>query len=318
MFIDEVAITVQSGSGGRGCESFCLRTDHKKVPDGGDGGKGGDIIFCADKNVSGLEDFVNRRVIRAEAGGSGGANFKTGRSSAPVVMRLPCGTLILNRETDLRIRDLADHGDEVVVAKGGRGGAGNQHGRRVCDPGEGHAVQLMLILKLVSHVALVGLPNSGKSLLLNQLTGARAKVDTYPFSTKSPQLGVFEASDYRQLKICELPGILEGSHAGKGLGNKFLRHLERTQLIVVLLDPFNDYKLGVREGYKVLLHELGRYAENIPDIPRMIVVNKSDLPGFAKRLAGMKSEFKEPVFLVSALTGNGIDKLKQALERAVS
>lgn len=318
MFIDEANIMVESGAGGRGCESFFMRTDHKKVPDGGNGGKGGDIVFRADENVTGLEDFLRKRIIRAEPGGAGGANLKTGKSSAPVIVRIPCGTLILNRETNLRIRDLFNHGEEVIVAQGGRGGPGNQHGHQVHDPEKGQTVSLSLILKLMSDAVFIGSPSGGKSTLLNQLTHANAKVGAYPFSTRVPQLGVMETSDYRQFKLCELPALLEGAHEGKGLGNKFLRHLERTRLIVLVLDPFNEYGKSIRENYDMLIHELRRYAENILDIPRIIAVNKSDLPGFAKKIKEAKVAFKEPTFTVSALTGDGIEKFKQELENRLS
>ncbi len=318
MFIDEVNITVESGAGGRGCVSFFVRTDHKKVPDGGNGGKGGDIVFQADENVTGLEDFLRKRIIRAESGGSGGANLKTGKSSAPVVVRIPCGTLILNRETNLRIRDLYDHGEEVIVAEGGRGAPGNQHGHQDHIPEKGQVVQVGLILKLLSDAVFIGSPSSGKSTLLNQLTHAHTKVGNYPFSTQVPQLGVMEAPDYRQFKLCELPALLEGSHEGKGLGNKFLRHLERTRLIVLVLDPFNENGKNVRENYKVLIHELERYSENILDIPRIIVINKSDRPEFSKKVKNAKVAFKEPTSTISALTGDGVKKFKQELEHRLS
>ena len=317
MFIDEINITVESGVGGKGCESFFVRTDHKRVPNGGNGGKGGDIIFRADENVTGLDDFLHKRIIKAEPGGSGGANLKTGRSSDPVILKIPCGTFILNRESNLRIRDLVDHGDEVIVAEGGKGGTGNQHGQLLQAPGKGQIVQLSLTVKLASDVVLLGLPNSGKSLLLRGLTNAQAKVETYPFSTQAPQLGIMESSGYGQLKICELPGLLKGASEGKGLGNKFLRHLERTRLIVLVLDPFNEYALSMRESYKVILHELKLHAENILDIPRLIVVNKSDKTGFSKYADSAQASFKETVIAVSALSGTGLDKLKLQLEKTL-
>lgn len=315
MFIDEFNITVESGAGGRGCESFFVRTDHKRVPNGGNGGKGGDIIFRADENVTGLEDFVHRRIIKAATGGAGGPNLMTGRTGDPVILKIPCGTFLINRETNLRIRDLIDHGDEVIVAEGGKGGSGNQNGQGLHAPGKGQVVQVGLIVKLASDIALVGLPNSGKSLLLRALTHAQAKVENYPFSTQTPQLGIMECSSYEQLKICELPGLLAGASEGKGLGNKFLRHLERTKLVALVLDPFNEYGLSLKESYKVLVHELKCYAENILDIPRIVIVNKSDKEGFSKFADSARASFKETVLNVSALEGAGLDELKLHLEK---
>ena len=313
MFIDEINLVVEPGSGGKGCESYAVRSDRKRVPDGGDGGKGGDIIFRADQNVVDLDELRYRKNIRAPAGEPGGPNNRTGRSSQPVIVKVPCGTLIMDQQNDLRIRDLKVHGEEVVVAEGGRGGGGNQHGQMRASE-KGIVVQVSLVIRLVTDVVLLGFPNSGKSLLLSKLTHAQPKSELYPFSTQAPQLGTLEVSDYKQIKICELPGLLEGSHAGKGIGNKFLRHLNHTKLLVLVLDPYNSYSATVSQNYKILIEELRRYNESTLNIPRLIVINKADQPGFKERVKNFHPNNGEKVLIISSSRDDGLEKLKQELE----
>lgn len=316
-FVDEVDIKVESGAGGRGCESYRMRSDRKRVPEGGNGGCGGDVVFQADRNVTSLEDLKFRQRICAASGEPGGANGRTGRSSAPVIVKVPCGTLITDRATHLRIRELNAHADSVVVAKGGQGGIGNHGGGSTREPERAMTVDLHVVLKLASDVVLIGFPSSGKSTLLNHLTRAHAKTGAYSFSTSAPELGMLETDDFCQLKICELPGVIQGSHQGKGLGNAFLRHALNTRLVLILLDPYNAGALTVSENYRVILEELRHYKPELLSIPRMVLINKADLADFKERFDAESFRIEEPCFVISALSGYNLPVLRKELEHSL-
>jgi len=317
IFVDEVMIHIQSGNGGKGCESFYRRTDKKFVPTGGDGGKGGDIIFRAVRNMTSLYSFKFNPQHRADSGQLGGGNQKTGRNGKDLVVFVPCGTTIFNKADHLLIRDLVHEGDEVVALRGGRGGMGNQHHGKAATPGEpGQSMDLVLSLKLRADIFLIGSPNSGKSRLLNYLTGSKAKSEAYPFATKSPQLGIFQTPDYRSLLLCELPSLVSGSSQGKALGNQFLKHLARARLLFLMLDPFQDAFDPVA-GYNELLEEIRAFNPEFAAIPHFLVISKIDRPEVSESLTKKKLNVPCPVFKISAETGLGIEALMQGAEKKI-
>ncbi len=316
MFIDKVQVTVQGGNGGSGCDSFYQRTDRKSVPHGGDGGHGGSVIFRADTNAPDLGNFRFKQRLIAPSGGHGGSSKKRGRNGEDLIVRVPPGTRIVDRERHLLIRYLTQDGDEVVVAKGGEGGRGNLGGKEIEIGQKGALIDLELTLHLPADIFLIGLPNSGKSTLMNRLTRTHLKTEGYPFSTKNPEVGVWKVSDYESLKLCELPSLYEGSHEGRGLGSFFLKHLEDAPHILYLLDPASQFAASIEEGYAILRKELGVYSEDLLKVPHAVVVNKIDLLP-VKSKAKKKLGSGVPVFYISALTGEGIDKLEMHLKKQV-
>lgn len=317
IFVDEVVIHIRSGNGGKGCESYFRRTDKKFVPTGGDGGRGGDVIIRADRNLTNLYQFKFNPEYRADSGQLGGGNQKTGRDGEDLIIRVPCGTTVFNKTEKLLIRDLVNEGDEVVAVKGGRGGIGNQHHGKTATPGEsGQWLDVVLSLKLKADIFLVGSPNSGKSRLLNYLTGSKAKSEHYPFATQSPQLGTFETADYRSILLCELPSLVSGSSRGKALGNQFLKHLARARLLFLMLDPFQDAFDPVA-GYNALLQELRAFNPEFTAIPHFLVIGKMDRPEVSQLLEKKKINVSCPVFKISAETGAGIEPLMQEAEKRV-
>lgn len=316
-FIDEVVIRIESGRGGRGCESYFRRSDKKMVPTGGDGGRGGDVMIRAADKVASLHPFVYKKHFRAESGRLGGGNQKKGKDGKDLILEVPCGTTVFNKTHHLLIRDLAENGDEVTVVKGGRGGRGNRHGNdKATEGGDSEGFEVILSLKIKADVFLVGKPNSGKSLLLNRLTGSKVKTEPYPFTTQFPQLGIYRTEDFQSLTLCELPAILAGASRGKGLGNHFLKHLERARLILLMLDPLENAFDAVR-GYNELLKEIWDYRAGWGEIPHFLVIGKAD--AIAKdQAAKLPIRVPCPVFFVSAETGEGIDSLMKEAMKAVS
>ena len=316
MFVDEIIIHIQSGSGGKGCESYYRRTDKKFVPTGGDGGKGGDVIIRADRNVTSLYSFRFNPLFRADSGQLGGGNQKTGRNGQDVVILVPCGTSVFNKAGHLLIRDLLNEGDEVIALRGGRGGIGNQHHGKMATPGEpGQSLDVVLDLKVKADIFFVGSPNSGKSRLLNYLTGSKAKSEAYPFATKSPQLGIFETADYKTFVLCELPSLVSGSSKGKALGNQFLKHLSRARLLFLMVDPFQS-DFDAAAGYNELIEELKAYNPDFAGIPHFLLINKMDTPE-ASEAVKKKVNVPCPVFRISAETGAGIEMLMKEAEKRI-
>jgi GTP-binding protein len=285
LFIDLVTVKVAAGTGGSGCSSF-RREKFTPMggPDGGDGGKGGDVIVRGDANFSTLLDFKYRDQWDAERGEHGMGSNKTGRSGKDVVLPLPPGTVIRDRDTGERLGEILDHGQEFVVAKGGRGGKGNtffatatHQSPREWQPGEEGVVRnLEFELKLIADIGLVGQPNAGKSTLLSVISAARPKIAYYPFTTLAPNLGVVQLSDSRTFVVADIPGIIEGAHEGKGLGLQFLRHIERTRLLAIMI-PIDA--MDWQEEYDKLRVEVRSYSEELAAKPHCVVFTKLDLLG---------------------------------------
>ena len=327
MFIDEVNLKLVAGKGGDGCTSF-LREKYVPLggPDGGNGGKGGSIIFKADKGLRTLIDLRYKKVIKGEAGQMGRGRNQTGSSADDLVIVVPIGTTIKDTDTNLIICDLVSDNQECVVAKGGRGGKGNAafmtnknkapYTSELGEPGEERNV--CCELKLLADVGLVGFPSVGKSSLISVISAAKPKIADYHFTTLVPNLGVVKAGDYSYV-VADLPGMIEGSSEGVGLGDKFLRHASRCRVVCHVLDMAEVDGRDVIEDYKIIRNEIKKYDENLYNKKELIVANKMDLPKAKENLEKFKKEFKDAEILeVSAATKEGtkelIFKLKELLE----
>ena len=324
MFVDEAKIVVRGGDGGKGCVSF-RREKYvpKGGPDGDDGGDGGDVIMRASPNVNTLVNLAHRRVYRAQDGENGRGGLKSGKDGRDLTIEVPPGTIICDANTDRVLRDLSEPGQEVIVAHGGRGGRGNIHfatpvnqtPRYAEDGQDGEERRLRLELKLIADVGLVGLPNAGKSTLLSRVSAARPKIAPYPFTTKEPQLGIVSGGEYRSLVMADLPGLIEGAHKGVGLGDEFLRHIERTRIIVHMIDiaPLGGPKPS--DAYRILRNELREYSEELARKPEIVVANKMDLTGARKNLNALRKEIGMDVIAISAVSGQGLPILLKAMFR---
>ena len=320
MFIDNAKITITAGSGGNGCRSF-YRDKYTRwgVPDGGDGGKGGDVIIRADRNLSTLLDFRYNRHFKGRSGENASSNNKKGRDAEAAVVRVPVGTLVKDAVSDCVLRDLTVDGQEVVVAKGGRGGIGNRHQRRQeapVPPEPGEVKEILLDLKIIADVGVVGFPNVGKSTLISQLSNAHPKIAPYPFTTKSPVLGVVRHGE-KQFTIEDIPGLIEGSAGGKGLGDKFLRHVERTRLLVHLIDIAGFEGRDPIADYRAINKELKGYSKEVASKPQIVVANKMDLAAAKKNLAAFKKATRKKVYPISALQKEGLEELIEALAERI-
>src|SRR5687768_16368025 len=317
MFIDRVIVRVTAGNGGSGIASF-RREKFTPLggPDGGDGGKGGDVIIRGDSNLATLLDYTYRDAWQAESGDHGSGSNKTGRSGDDVVLPVPPGTVVRNHDTGAAIGEVLENGDSFVVARGGRGGKGNTwfatsvlRSPREWQPGEdGEAITLELELKLIADVGLVGQPNAGKSTLLSVISAATPKIGDYPFTTLSPNLGVVQLSDGRTFVVADIPGIIEGAHEGKGLGLQFLRHIERTRLLAFLI-PIDA--MDWQEEYDQLRRELAAYSPELEQRPHCVVFTKLDLLG-EDYIPPIRTDGAFGVFAVSAPGRQGLDGLLAA------
>lgn len=307
--IDEVTISVKAGGGGKGCDSRTRLSEKKFVPTGGEGGRGGSVIMRADANVTTLKSFLYRRHFVGESGTPGGSNHRKGKKASDLVIPVPCGTMIFQKGKQFLIRDLVHPGEEVVLVEGGRGGTGNEGGKEARPGEEGKTLEVSLILKILAEVFLIGLPNVGKSKFLNRITRTHAKEGPYPFSTKHLELGTYETSDFKQIRICELPGLYRESPGGRGAGVDFLKHLDRAKLILLMLDPLNSFASSLQEGYDILLEVLGGYQQSFLEIPRAVVVNQMDQWEARQRMEKEGFHPPAPLFLISAETGEGVDAL---------
>lgn len=327
MFIDRAEIYVRGGKGGNGCVSF-RREKYipKGGPDGGDGGHGGNVYIVADPTITTLLDFTGHHHWTAQNGQAGMGKNRSGKSGADRVVRVPPGTLIYDRDSGRLLKDLDEPEMKVLIARGGRGGKGNQNfataryqAPRFAFPGgDPDERWLRLELKLIADVGLVGLPNAGKSTLLSRVSRARPKIADYPFTTIEPQLGIVELSNYRRFVMADIPGLIEGAHEGVGLGDDFLRHIERTRVIVHLIDvhPIVEHPTPV-EAYQVIRNELQKYSKDLANKPELIVANKIDLADNLSAVEELQDALGREVFAISGVTGAGLEQLDEALWRVI-
>jgi GTP-binding protein len=326
MFVDRVSIYVKGGDGGAGCCSF-RREKYvpRGGPDGGDGGDGGDVIVRAVAGTDSLADIVNRKHWRADAGGRGGPDNCHGRKAEDLVIAVPPGTIIYDRDRGNVLRDLTRPGEQVTVAAGGRGGRGNRafasatnRAPRQTQPGTpGEERWIVLELKVIADVGLVGLPNAGKSTLLSRLSRATPEIADYPFTTKHPNLGVVTVGGEQVFVLADLPGLIEGAHEGVGLGHEFLRHVERTRLVVHLVEPFPPDGNDPLQNYRVIRRELELHGRALADKPEIVAVSKAEVSGSAMVRQRLEEELAKPVLAVSAVTGAGLADLVRAVVSAL-
>jgi len=323
-FVDYVTITVRSGKGGAGAVSFRrAKYQPKGGPDGGDGGEGGSVSLVADSHLYTLLDHRYNRHHFAENGHSGSGNNKKGKDGQNIILKVPVGTVVKDTDTDAVIGELLENGDELVLAKGGRGGKGNDFFKsatnqtpRHAQPGEpGEELNITLELKLLADVGLVGFPNAGKSTLVSSLSAAKPKVADYPFTTLEPSLGVVAMDDYQSFVIADIPGIIEGAAEGKGLGIQFLKHIERNAVLLFLI-PITTEDPG--EEYRTLLSELESFNAEMLDKPRMVGLSKMDLipsDEHKETIAEARSALPEglDVMAFSSVSRHGLDALRHRL-----
>ncbi len=317
MFVDEVEIFAVAGGGGNGCVAF---RREKYVPHGGpaggDGGHGGSVFLKADESFTTLQHLAGKHHWRADRGGHGEGKNRHGRNGADVSVLVPAGTVVHDADLEIVLKDLAQPGDVVRVAAGGRGGRGNVHFKsptnqapRISEPGEpGQQRRLRLELKLIADAGLVGKPNAGKSTLLSRLSAARPKIAAYPFTTLHPHLGIVEMPRYRRFVMADLPGLIEGAHEGAGLGDAFLRHIERTRILVHMLDicPADGDPAA---NYRAIRDELGRHSASLAGKREIVVANKMDLTDAEENLQKLRRELGREVLAISAVTGRGLEYL---------
>jgi GTP-binding protein len=317
MFIDTATVTVRSGNGGKGAVSFRReKFIPKGGPDGGNGGRGGSVVFVADRHLTTLLDFRYRHSYEAANGQPGAGSRCSGHSGADVEIRVPAGTVIRDANTSEVLADLRKPGDNFLAARGGKGGRGNMNfatstvqAPRKSEPGgPGEEKTLSLELKLLADVGLVGFPNAGKSTLISRISAARPKVADYPFTTLVPTLGIVRYDNYQSFVVADIPGLIEGAHEGKGLGTRFLRHIERTRVLVFLLDCSAGPVTG---QYKTLLTELKEHNPALAEKPRIIAISKIDTAGDEVLRELKKARFGKgaPILRISSVTGAGIRDL---------
>lgn len=318
MFIDYAKITIKSGDGGNGAVAF-RREKYvpKGGPAGGNGGNGGNVIFVADRNLSTLLDFRYRKIYSADRGDHGGSSLCDGKRGENIFIRVPIGTIIKDSETEKILADLDRDGKEFLAAKGGRGGKGNSNFAtptkqtpRYAENGKpGEEKTVVLELKLIADVGLVGFPNAGKSTLISVISEAKPKIADYPFTTLEPNLGIVRYKDYRSFTVADIPGIIEGAHEGKGLGLKFLRHIERTKILLIMIDVTSE---EYQKDYKTLLKELNSYSEILSEKKKILAFTKADLvdqPTLKKVMKRKIRGYSGPVLVFSAATNFQIPEL---------
>jgi GTP-binding protein len=326
VFIDRAEIFVRGGKGGHGCVSF-RREKYipKGGPDGGDGGKGGSVYFEAVDDLDTLIDFAGRHHWRAQNGQQGSGSNKHGADGQDLIIKVPPGTLIYDAEMELPLKDLNEIGMKVCICRGGRGGKGNKafatstnQAPRYAEPGkEGQERNIRLELKLIADVGLVGMPNAGKSTLISRCSAARPKIADYPFTTVEPVLGIVELSDYRRYVMADIPGLIEGSHKGAGLGVEFLKHIERTRIIVHILDIMPIDGSAPADNYKAIQKELKLYSKALAEKQEVIVANKIDLDPEGKVVKELKKKIRKKIYPISAVTGDGVKELTEILWQKV-
>ena len=324
MFVDRAEITVKAGNGGNGCCSFRREAFVPKGgPNGGDGGDGGDVIFVASTGELTLSDFVFNRHFSAENGGDGRSKDMHGRRGQNLIIKVPLGTIIRNKETGDVLADIDEAGAEVVIAKGGHGGRGNarfatpsNRAPREHEPGEvTEPLELGLELKLIADVALVGYPNAGKSTLLSRISNAHPKVAAYPFTTLHPVIGVMEYPDFRKVTVADIPGLIDGAHLNRGLGHYFLRHIERTKLLIYLVDLGGVDGRDPNDDVRILKNELEAYMEGLSSRAKIVLANKTDLVENQDAIDDfiLNAEDGLEVIPISAMNDASFDQVKQRI-----
>lgn len=317
-FADYAKIYVTAGNGGQGAAHFRReKFVPKGGPDGGDGGKGGDVVLLGNSQLNTLLDLRYRKFIKAGHGKNGEGGKRKGKDGESEILEVPLGTVIFDNETKERLGEITEEGEKLVAARGGKGGLGNWHFRsatnrtpQYAQPGEeGEERVIELELKLIADVGLVGFPNAGKSTLLSTISAARPKIADYPFTTLEPNLGVVTFSDYRSFVVADIPGIIEDAHEGKGLGLQFLRHIERNQILLFMIGC--DSNIG--KEYDALLHELREYRRDLLDKPRILAITKMDLKQDYKLDQEIDIDKQVPVIHISSATGHNIDLLKETI-----
>jgi len=320
MFYDQAKIYVKGGDGGAGAVAF---RREKYVPEGGpsggDGGRGGNVVFIGDEGLRTLVDFRYKRHYKGDRGEHGQSKNMSGRGAADIVLRIPVGTMVFDDGTGETIADITEHGQRVVVAAGGRGGRGNARfmsntnkAPTIAENGEPGAERwLRLELKLLADVGLVGFPNVGKSTIISKVSAAKPKIADYHFTTLVPNLGVVDIEDGESFVMADIPGLIEGAHTGAGLGHEFLRHTERTRLILHVLDISGSEERDPLEDLRIIRDELSLYSPALAERPVIIVANKIDIPGAEEHLQRLKDEVgdRHKIFAVSAATGEGLEAL---------
>ena len=353
MFVDRIKVFVQAGNGGRGCVSFRReKFVPKGGPDGGDGGRGGDVILRADRHVDNLTNLFYEPIIKAKSGGHGKGKKMTGRAGADKIVKIPAGTIVWpaqeekrltpnaqrstsnserlaigNWQSAILIVDLTRDGEEFVLCRGGAGGKGNVHfkssrnraPRQYTEGQEGEQGYFLLELRTIADAGLVGYPNAGKSTLLRKISAARPKVAAYPFTTLHPIVGVIEFPGYRRATIADIPGLIEGAHRGLGLGHEFLRHITRCRILLFVVDVAGSEGRNPVEDLQNLRREIDLYDPALSSRPWLVVANKMDLPDAKKNLEAVQERFpKTKIIPTSAAKGEGMDALKEALAARIT
>nr|WP_319493279.1 GTPase ObgE [uncultured Desulfobacter sp.] len=318
-FVDEAIVTIRSGSGGAGCVSFRReRFIAKGGPDGGDGGDGGDVILRVDPSKRTLYEYRRQKRFSAQNGSSGLGRQKHGKNGSHCYISLPPGTIIFDAETSEVLADLTDPDKEIVLAQGGMGGRGNKRFAtstnrvpRFAQPGiPGIEMKLRLELKLMADVGLVGLPNAGKSTLISAISAARPKIADYPFTTLTPTIGMVDAPFGEPFAVADIPGLIEGAHEGVGLGIKFLKHIERTGILVHLIDSGDIDPENPLVQFKLINNELSMHSDTLANKTQVVVLNKLDLTGIQNRVEAFKNALPDQtIFTISAATGEGVKPL---------
>ncbi len=322
-FVDETVITVQSGDGGSGCVSF-RREKHvpRGGPDGGDGGKGGDVVLRTTSRKRTLYDFHFKRQFKAQNGRPGQGKRKTGKNGDDLIIEIPPGTLVRDTQSSQVLKDLVQPGDAFIAVAGGRGGQGNARFKtsthrapRFAQPGEsGQTLTLKLELKLIADAGIIGLPNAGKSTLIRSISSAKPKIGAYPFTTLTPSLGVVQTGWSDPFVVADIPGLIAGAHKGAGLGIRFLRHIERTRILIHMVDAAAIDPQNPLEAYQTINSELSQYSPQLAEKPQIVVLNKMDLSGTDKTAAAFEAALAETeVLRISAASGNGIEKLNSRI-----
>src|ERR1700722_9290805 len=329
MFIDKAIIDLVAGKGGNGVVAW-RREKYipKGGPSGGNGGKGGSVILKADTQVFSLDWFRNRRILKADNGDAGGSNNKQGRSGKDLLLKVPCGTLVKNAATKEVLHDFTSDQEEFTICLGGKGGRGNDSFKtptnrapNYCTEGkDGVAIQVELELKLIADVGLVGFPNAGKSTLISSVADVEVKIAPYPFTTLRPNLGFIQCEDYSRIYIADIPGIIEGAHRNKGLGFEFLRHIERTKLLIFVLDASGIDGRNPIDDYKVLREELKTYNPEMLERFYLVVLNKIDAEEASAHIQQFYDSFpseKDRTYEISAMRGDGLKLLVEVIEAAM-